>query len=54
MRMAPHRSTLTGELYDDGKNWISFENDIDRTAEQRAEIGSQTTSTPEVKPKLSP
>ena len=28
MQMAPHRSTLTGELYDDGKNWISFENDI--------------------------
>ena len=28
MQMAPHRSTLTGELYDDGKNWISFENDL--------------------------
>ena len=25
MQMAPHRSTLTGELYDDDKNWISFE-----------------------------
>jgi hypothetical protein len=24
MQMAPHRSTLTGELSDDGKNWISF------------------------------
>ena len=24
MQMAPHRSTL----YGDGKNWISFENDI--------------------------
>jgi len=21
MQMAPYRSTLTGELYDDGKNW---------------------------------
>jgi hypothetical protein len=42
--MAPHCSTLTGELYDDGKNWMSFENDI-RAA---CEIGSQTTSTPKL------
>ena len=28
MQMAPHRSTLSGELYDDDTDWISFENDI--------------------------
>ena len=28
MQVTSHRSTLTGELYGDGKNWISFENDI--------------------------
>jgi len=28
MQMAPRRSTVTVELYDDGKKWISFENDI--------------------------
>ena len=33
MQRAPHRSTLTGELSDDGKNWISFRESHQRTAE---------------------
>ena len=28
MQMASHRFTPSGELYNDGNNWISFENDI--------------------------
>ena len=53
MQMAPHRSTLTGELYDYDKNWISFEM-TSPNCRAVSEIGSQTPSTPELTVNLAP
>jgi hypothetical protein len=39
----PHRSTLTGELYYDDKNWISSESDI--TPNCRARLQSARRGT---------
>ena len=50
MQMASHRFTLTGELYDDGKNWISFENDITELPSIVRRSVARRLRTPELKP----
>ena len=53
--MAPRRSTrMKGELYDDDKYGISFDNDITELLSSARRLGSQTTSKPELTVKLAP
>ena len=46
MQMVPHRSILTSELYDDDKNWISFENAITELPSSVRRIGSRRLRRP--------